>query len=185
MQIQTFQAAQATLHIQKTGVGPPVVLIHGLSGSSRWWRHNVPALSQEHQVFVLDLAGYGRAWRQRALSVQAASRLIADWLVAEDLVEVTLVGHSMGGHIALRVAALLPERVDRLVLACASGLLKTSPTRAALRLPHAMLVGRPSFVPRIMADALRAGPMNLWHGASDLLRDSVQDLLPRSVRARW
>ncbi|ACO46065.1 putative hydrolase or acyltransferase [Deinococcus deserti VCD115] len=179
MQMQTFQAAQATLHVQKTGDGPPVVLIHGLSGSSRWWRRNIPALSREHQVFVLDLVGYGRAWRQRALSVQAASQLIADWLETEDLSDVTLIGHSMGGHIALRAAALAPERVDRLVLACASGLLKTSPTRAALKLPHAMMVGRPSFVPRIMADALRAGPLNLWHGASDLLRDSVHDLLPQ------
>ncbi|MFC4425506.1 alpha/beta fold hydrolase [Deinococcus navajonensis] len=176
---ETYQAGPAILHLERYGHGPAVVLIHGLSGSSRWWRRNVPALAEAHEVFVLDLAGYGRAWRQPALGVQAAAQLIATWLEERDMTGVTLIGHSMGGQISLRVAALVPGRVDLLVLACASGLLTSTPTRAALNLPRAVLVGRPSFVPRIVADALRAGPRNLWRSASDLLRDSVEELLPQ------
>lgn len=175
---ETYQAEEATLHIERHGHGPAVVLIHGLSGSSRWWRRNVSALAQTHEVLVLDLAGYGRAWRQPALGIQAAARLIAAWLEDRDLTGVALIGHSMGGQISLRVAALVPERIGRLVLACASGLLASTPTRAALNLPRAVLAGRPSFMPRIVADAVRAGPRNLWHNASDLLSDSIEHLLP-------
>ncbi|WP_156103443.1 alpha/beta fold hydrolase [Deinococcus sp. YIM 77859] len=174
-----FRSGGAALGYDVTGQGEPIVLVHGLSGSSRWWRRNVPALSATHRVYVLDLTGYGAARRQRALGVRAAAALIAAWLDHLELRHVTLIGHSMGGHICMHVAALRPERVDNLVLACASGLLKGSPYRLALHLPRAALMGRVTFVPRILADAARSGPFNLWRSATDLLKDSVQDLLPQ------
>ncbi|GAA5532533.1 alpha/beta fold hydrolase [Deinococcus aluminii] len=173
-----FRSGGATLSYDATGRGDPLVLVHGLSGSSRWWRRNVPALSATHRVYVLDLAGYGQAARQRALGVREAAALIAAWLDHQDLQRVTLIGHSMGGHICMHVAALRPGRVRNLVLACASGLLKGSLYRLALNLPRAALTGRLTFVPRILADAARSGPLNLWRSTTDLLRDSVQDLLP-------
>lgn len=163
--------------------GSPIILIHGLSGSARWWRYNVRALSREHDVYLLDLAGYGGAWRQRAPGVQDIAHLVLHWLEARDLRDVTLIGHSMGGQISVHVAALAGDRVRNLVLACASGLLKMDVLRAALNLPRAGLVGRPSFMPFLIADAVRAGPRNLWSSSRDLLKDSVEDLLP-SLRAR-
>jgi pimeloyl-ACP methyl ester carboxylesterase len=173
-----FRAAGATLRYDVTGRGDPIVLVHGLSGSGRWWRRNVPALSAAHRVYVLDLAGYGQAFRQRALGVRAAAALIAAWLDHLDLRRVTLIGHSMGGHICTHVAALRPERVRNLVLACASGLVKGSLYRMALNLPRAAVTGRVTFMPRVLADAARSGPLNLWRSTTDLLKDSVQDLLP-------
>ncbi len=155
-----------------------MVLVHGLSGSSRWWRRNLDALTQSHRVYSLDLSGYGSARRQRALSVRESAALIVDWLEAENLHGITLVGHSMGGHICIRVAAGHPQRIENLVLVCASGLLKASAYRTALNLPRALVTGRKRFVPRILTDALLAGPLNLWRNASDLLKDSVQDCLP-------
>lgn len=166
------------MHYRVSGEGPPMVLVHGLSGSSRWWRRNLKALARRHRVYSLDLSGYGAARRQRALSVRDSAALIGDWLEAEQLSEVTLVGHSMGGHICIRVAAGHPGRVENLVLVCASGLLKASAYRTALNLPRALITGRKRFVPRILTDALLAGPLNLWRNASDLLKDSVQDCLP-------
>ena len=168
---------------QSASGGGPVVLIHGLSGSAHWWRYNVRALSREHDVYLLDLAGYGGAWRQRAPGVQEIARLVLHWLEAHDLRDVTLIGHSMGGQISMHVASLAGDRVRNLVLACASGLLKTSVLRTALKLPRAGMAGRPAFMPRLIADAVRAGPRNLWSSTRDLLKDSVEDLLP-GLRAR-
>lgn len=186
VKVEEFRVSGATLRYRQWGSsGPPVVLIHGLSGSWRWWRRNVGALSRAHRVYVLDLSGYGHtlAWRQRSLGVRADAALIARWLEAQHLTQVTLIGHSMGGHIALHTAALAPERVGTLVLACASGLLRDHPVRAALHLPRAAVTGRPSFLPVVLADSARAGLPNLWRSASRLLRDSVQEVLP-SIQAR-
>lgn len=172
------------LSVQRTGSGgPPVVLLHGLSGSAHWWRDNVPALAEGHDVYLLELAGFGRAWRDRALSVTDAAHLIGAWLDARDLHDVTLIGHSMGGQISALVAAQHPERVRNLVLACASGLLESSVQRAALNLPRALATGRKSFVPRILADGLRAGPRNLWLSSRSLLTGGLQEVLP-TLKAR-
>ncbi|THF68676.1 alpha/beta fold hydrolase [Deinococcus sp. Arct2-2] len=173
-----FRHGLATLRYDAAGNGEPVVLIHGLSGSGRWWRHNVPVFSQSHRVFVLDLAGYGGARRQRSLGVREDAALIAAWLDNQNLHDVTLIGHSMGGHIALHVAALRPVRVKNLVLACASGLLDGHPVRVALKLPRAVVTGRKSFVPRILLDAARAGLPNMWRSTVHLLGDNILDVLP-------
>ncbi len=155
-----------------------MVLIHGLSGSGRWWRHNTAALIQEYCVHVIDLAGFGQARRQKALGVREAARLVAAWLENAGLMNVTLIGHSMGGHISLHVAALSPERVSRLVLASPSGLLRRRFRQSVLALPQALVVGRKRFLAQILGDAWRAGPRNLLISSRDLLRDSVQDILP-------
>ncbi|MVN88686.1 alpha/beta fold hydrolase [Deinococcus sp. HMF7620] len=179
-----FQRGGATLHVEQTGTGHrSVIFIHGLSGSRRWWRFNVADLHKDHCVYTLELSGYGRAWRQRALGVRAAATLIAEWIEDAGLEDVTLVGHSMGGHISMHVASRCAERVTGLVLVCASGLLRANAYRAALHLPRAALVGDRRFLPTILRDAALAGPLNLWRNAVDLLKDSVQDSLP-GIRAR-
>lgn len=182
VKVEEFREGAGVLRYYREGDrGTPVVLIHGLSGSARWWRHNIPALRQRHRVYVLELTGYGQplAWRRRSLGVRQDAALVAHWLADQGLEQVTLIGHSMGGHIAIHVAALEPQRVSHLVLACASGLLRGHPLRAALHLPRAAITGRPSFLPTVMADSVRAGLPNLWRSVSELLRDSVQELLPR------
>lgn len=179
VQAQEYRAGPSRLSYHVTGEGDPIVLVHGLSGSGRWWRRNVPALAASHRVYVIDLVGYGRAYRQRALGVRGAAALIAQWLDDLGLERVTLIGHSMGGHICTHVAALRPTRVRNLVLACASGLLTGNIYRVALKLPRAAITGRLTFVPRVLADAARAGPVNVWRSTTDLLGDSVSELLPR------
>lgn len=178
MRAQTYRAGGARLSYHVTGEGDPIVLVHGLSGSGRWWRRNVPALAVSHRVYVIDLVGYGRAYRQRALGVRGAAALIADWMDDLGMERVTLIGHSMGGHICTHVAALRPARVRHLVLACASGLLAEPLYRVALKLPRAAVTGRLTFMPRVFADAVRAGPINMWKSTTDLLGDHVGDLLP-------
>lgn len=178
MATESFTHDGAHLSVRRTGGGPPIVLVHGLSGSTRWWRLNVPALKQEHSVYSLDLSGYGLSRGRPSRTVREAAALIAAWLDDRDLRDVTLIGHSMGGQISLHVAAQRPDRVTSLVLVCASGLLRANPARTALHLPRAAWLGDRRFIGRIVLDGLRAGPLNLWRNATDLLRDSVQDILP-------
>lgn len=168
-QQQTFTALGRRLRFTAVGSGPPLVLVHGLSGSARWWRYNVPAFSRQHTVYTLELLG--------GVGVQEAAELIALWLRDQRLQHVCLIGHSMGGQIAMNVAARSPQ-VTRLVLACASGLLRGEWWKLARYLPRAGLVGRPRFLPTILGDSLRTGWPNLYRAVRDLLRDDVALVLP-------
>lgn len=164
---------------RQSGQGAPLVLLHGLSGSRRWWRSNMTALEAVRRVYVVELVGYGSARHQRSLGVRAAARLLAQWMDALDLRGADLIGHSMGGQIALWLTVLRPERVRRLVLACASGLLRKKWWQVALKLPGAMRRGNLRFVPTILADGVRAGLPNLLRSSRDLLREDISELLPQ------
>ncbi len=166
----TFRRGRRTLRYTRQGHGPPVILIHGLSGSGRWWRFNAPAFAERHEVLTLELLG--------GVGVQEAAQLIVAWLGELALPPAAVIGHSMGGQIALYVAATAPQRVDRLVLACASGLLHAAWWKVALNLPRAGFSGRPRFVPVVLRDSIRTGLPNLYRSARDLLRDDVAELLP-------
>ena len=179
---QTFQAGPHRLVYRRSGQGAPLVLLHGLSGSRRWWRANLSALEAVRSVYVVELVGYGSARRQRSLGVRAAARLLAEWMDALDLKGADVIGHSMGGQIALWLTVLRPQRVRRLVLACASGLLRKKWWQVALKLPTAMRRGNLRFVPTILADGVRAGLPNLLRSSRDLLREDISELLPQ-IRA--
>src|ERR1044071_6257325 len=104
-----------TVHYEVAGQGPAVVLIHGLSGSGRWWAYNVPALAQHYRVYNVDLVGFGRS-RGQSLVLQEAAGWLIEWLQVAEITRAHLVGHSMGGYIATGVAAMAPQMVQRLVL---------------------------------------------------------------------
>ncbi|WP_261663815.1 alpha/beta fold hydrolase [Deinococcus sp. Marseille-Q6407] len=174
----SFESGGGLLHWREYGSGPPLVLVHGLSGSRHWWRSNLPAFSAHFRVYVIELTGFGSAWRHRSLGVEGSADLIGAWLEAQNLQDVTLVGHSMGGQISTIVASRHPERLRALILACASGLLDTDLFRAALNLPRAAVTGRVSFLPTILFDSLRAGPLNLVRSTRDLLGHPTREMLP-------
>lgn len=176
--LREFVCRGALLRWREYGSGPPMVLVHGLSGSGLWWSRNLPALSAHYRVYVLELSGYGSACGRPSLGVQASAGLICAWLQAQHISGAVLVGHSMGGQIATLVASRCPERLRALVLASSTGLLKASLGWEMLQLPRALITGRADFVPTIAFDALRAGPCNLLYSARSLLGHSTRDLLP-------
>jgi pimeloyl-ACP methyl ester carboxylesterase len=161
---------QVTLAYQTIGAGPPLVLIHGLLGSGRWWRHNVAALAIHFHLHLIDLVGFGASCRgQRFVLSQAANQLAA-WMRSVGIPRAALIGHSMGGLIAAELAAAHPALVERLVLVNAA----TTPLgRSYLR--HACgLLGlvpslRPSFLPVLASDVLRAGPRTMLQAITQLL----------------
>jgi pimeloyl-ACP methyl ester carboxylesterase len=106
-----------------SGSGPVVLFIHGILGSQRQWAHLVDTMDEDHRVLLPDLFGHGESAKplgDYSLSAHAASmRDLLDHLGIE---RVTLVGHSLGGGIAMQFFYLFPERVDRLVLVSSGGL---------------------------------------------------------------
>ena len=102
-----------------------VVLIHGLgSDAATHWSKVVPALARNYQVYALDLPGFGRSDKGNYLySPENYLRAIDEVLLARAPRSFTLVGHSMGGAIALAYAAAYPQRVRRLIVADAAGVL--------------------------------------------------------------
>jgi pimeloyl-ACP methyl ester carboxylesterase len=105
------------------GSGPPVVFVHGLTGSWQNWLEQLPVLAEDHRVVALDLPGFGQSpMPPEKISIPGYGRVVEGVLDALDLDAVALVGNSMGGFIAAEVAIQFPARVERLVLVSAAGL---------------------------------------------------------------
>ena len=110
--------AGARLHYLRAGAGPPMLLIHGLVGSSQTWCNNIGALAGSASIYAPDLLNTGKSQRVNGLdtSLKAiANRMVAS-MDALGLGAVDVVAHSHGGAIALMLAALRPQRVRRLIL---------------------------------------------------------------------
>ncbi len=104
---------------------PRVVFVHGLGGSYETWSLNLPAFAEKFRICALDLAGAGSSDKpDMDYSVPAMAEFLERFLDAlgEDWQRVSIVGHSLGGAIALAFASRYPERVERLVLVDSAGL---------------------------------------------------------------
>jgi len=139
---QTVTLHGDSLEYVDAGSGPPIVFVHGLLGSHHTWAGLISALSAEHRVVALDLIGHGGSDKPRGdYSLGAHAVTLRDLLDHLDLDRVTLVGHSLGGGIALQFADLFPSRVQRLVLVSSGGLgRQLTPLLRAATLPGAELV---------------------------------------------
>ena len=105
------------------GSGPVLLLIHGITSSADAWREVVPALAEHYTVVAPDLLGHGGSAKPRGdYSLGAYASGLRDLLAALGHERATVVGHSMGGGIAMQLAYQFPERVERLVLVASGGL---------------------------------------------------------------
>ena len=105
------------------GEGPTLVLIHGITSSSQTWRAVLPGLAEHYTVIAPDLLGHGRSAKPRGdYSLGAYASGIRDLLLALGHPSATVVGHSLGGGIAMQMAYQFPERVQRLALVSSGGL---------------------------------------------------------------
>ena len=173
------------VYSEHTGSGEPVVLLHGLSGSQRWWRYTVPALAREYEVHVLDLIGHGRSRRApHQPTIPEMASLVSAWMQELGIERPHLVGHSMGGQISVHLAAS-DAALRSLTLVDAAGLPRPFTLREMTRFMAGVLPPRawgvPHFIPTIWLDALRAGPRSLVSSGLHILTDDVTPLLP-SIR---
>lgn len=104
------------------GSGPVLVLLHGMAASWKWWLENLPTLGRHHRVIAVDLPGFGDSEPlapPAEMSTQATT--VLELLTTLGVETATVVGHSMGGLIALEMALAKPEAVHGLVLVDAGG----------------------------------------------------------------
>src|SRR5213595_886237 len=142
-----MEPLEVTLHghrlsYRSGGSGPVLVLIHGITGSAATWDDVLPWLAERHTVVAPDLFGHGRSAKPRGdYSLGAYANGIRDLLEVLGIPRATIVGHSLGGGIAMQFAYQFPERCERLVLVGSGGLgREVSPVLRAGALPLAEYV---------------------------------------------
>ena len=95
---------------------PPLVVLHGLLGSSRNWSSAGADLAGTHHVWALDLRNHGKSPHDPLMSYEAMVGDVLGWMEARGLAAADLMGHSMGGKVAMQLACRHPQRVRRLVV---------------------------------------------------------------------
>jgi pimeloyl-ACP methyl ester carboxylesterase len=104
-------------HRDLGGAGrPPLVILHGMLGSSRNWQTTGRDLAAWYHVSALDLRNHGESPHAGEMSYAAMVDDVIAWLDAQGLGRVTLLGHSMGGKVAMLLACRHPERIARLIV---------------------------------------------------------------------
>ncbi len=120
------------IHYHVAGDGPPLLLLHGSGpGVSGWanFRGNLPVFSKTHTTYVPDLPGYGKSYSPEDNPLMAGAPAVIDLLDALGIDEpLPILGNSMGGAVAGRLAAEHPERVSRLMTIGGLGLALFSPS---------------------------------------------------------
>ncbi|OLT32708.1 alpha/beta hydrolase [Rhodococcus sp. BGS-1C] len=166
------------------GEGPALLLIHGIGDNSETWKEVIPHLARNYTVIAPDLLGHGSSDKPRAdYSVAAYANGMRDLLSVLAIEHVTVVGHSLGGGVAMQFAYQFPQMVDRLVLVSSGGVTKdvhpllriaslplASEVVKLLRLPGALPMIRLAgdVIGRLNHTPLRPGA--ILHDTPDLIR---------------
>lgn len=112
-----------TLNVELSGAGRPLLLLHGFTGSAGTWKPLIDALLPHFRTIAPDLIGHGRSDSPPDAGRYRMERCVADLLAMLDTLQVEradVLGYSMGGRVALHLAAAAPERVGALVLESSS-----------------------------------------------------------------
>ena len=126
--LKPMEPRTATLHgrpvtYAQAGAGPVLLLVHGMGGGYENWREVIGPLARNYTVVAPDLPGHGAsAPGSGDYSVGALAVGLRDLLLALGHERATLVGHSLGGGIAMQLAYQFPELAERLVLVSSGGL---------------------------------------------------------------
>ncbi len=104
-------------HRDLGGAGnPPLIVLHGLLGSSRNWQSTGADLAAHFHVHALDLRNHGRSPHAEDMTFAAMAADVLGWMDTQAIARATLIGHSLGGKVAMALACRHPERVERLVV---------------------------------------------------------------------
>jgi pimeloyl-ACP methyl ester carboxylesterase len=136
-----------------SGSGPVVVLVHGIASSSETWGRVMPALAEHVTIVAPDLLGHGGSTKSAGdYSLGALASGIRDLMIELGHDRATLIGHSLGGGVALQFAYQFPDRCERLVLVGSGGLGKEVALHLrALSFPGVEYLVAPAFNPRLQS----------------------------------
>jgi esterase len=179
------------LHDVTLGSGPPVAILHGLFGAARNFGSFQKALAQRYRVIALDLRNHGDSPHAPAMDYPEMAADVRETLAALDALPCALIGHSMGGKTAMRLALDDPEAIERLIISDISPVghppffaayteaLRALPLHRGLTRAEADAALAPAIDdPRIRAfllQSLRTGPDPRWR----IGLDAIEASLPR------
>jgi pimeloyl-ACP methyl ester carboxylesterase len=201
--VQTIERIDVSLHGHRVyfniaGRGAAVVLIHGVAGRASQWDRVAQLLAETHTVIAPDLLGHGDSAKPRGdYSLGAHASGIRDLLVGLGIERASIVGHSLGGGIAMQFAYQFPERCERLVLVASGGL--GEEVHALLRaatlpgaefvlplLAHPRVLDVASVIPRALGRiGLRTGPdlTEIARGYQSLSNAEARNAFIHTLRA--
>jgi esterase len=96
--------------------GPSLIVLHGLFGSARNWANISRSLSESHHVYALDLRNHGSSGRAMTMTYEEMAGDVADFIAAQGIQSPVVIGHSMGGKVAMRLALEAPDLVKALIV---------------------------------------------------------------------
>ena len=162
------------------GKGPVLLLIHGMAGTNAIWEEIIPPLTDGYTVIAPDLPGHGQSGASAGdYSVGAMAATLRDLLLSLGYDRATVVGHSLGGGVAMQFSYLFPEQTERLALISSGGLGRS--VNPALRL--AALPGAELVTAALGAGARLAAGAAGWIPGGATSRKRVLSELARSVAA--
>lgn len=171
------QAGPVRLRYLESGAGPPLVLVHGLgSNALQEWGRVLPGLAGEYHVYAPDLPGFGRSERppEADYGIPMQVDALRSFMAAVGMPAARVVGISMGGWIAARLASEQPELVERLVLIAPAGMRP----RDADPIPVDALFPRDVEGVRRLASTVR-------HRPPAMPGFLARDILERRLREEW
>ncbi len=166
---QVIETAAGTAHYLVVGSGPPIIFLHGLDASVRWWNPTIRVLSRHFRCFALDFMTFDY-WRERSrVRLPQSGDFVAAWLQALQLDRTHVIAHSMGGYSACQLAIAYPDLIDHLVLVAPAITEQRRLYLHELRQlgPFAWNI-TPTFVPIFVGDSLRTGPVRWWRAVQEL-----------------
>ena len=104
------------LHYKSYGEGKPVIIMHGLFGSGDNWRTIATHLASDYCCIVVDMRNHGRSPHEDEMNFKLMSEDIRELVIDLGYAQVSLIGHSMGGKVAMTFALTYPELVDKLIV---------------------------------------------------------------------
>lgn len=189
LEFQTVHGYRRAYRI--VGEGPVVLLLHGIGDNSTTWSEIIPHLARRHTVIAPDLLGHGCSDKPRAdYSIAAYANGMRDLLTVLGVERATVIGHSLGGGVAMQFSYQFPQMVERLVLVGAGGVTRdVNPLLRLASLPVTaqllQLLKVPGVLPalKVFGTALlRVNPY--FHDTPDLVR-VVADLPDDTSRAAF
>jgi len=178
-----LQEGNLRMYYFEAGVGAPLLMLHGLGASSRWWFPLFPELSSASlRLIAPDLPGFGRS-PGPMLGIADAARAVIKLVDRMGLAHFFLCGHSLGGAIAAQIAADYGGRVRRLVLLDSAGVPGVGAGRALGRVVQFWSWCPLRFYSTFIGDMVKAGPFSLLNGVRELRDFDIRPALSR-IRAK-
>ncbi len=105
------------LHFKKYGNGPPLLILHGLFGCADNWQTLGKKFSANYQIYLIDLRNHGHSPQSSSFNYDVMSEDLNELIINENLENIYLLGHSMGGKVAMRITQMYPNYVKKLIVA--------------------------------------------------------------------